>query len=88
LQRLRQTSPRQKLQRALDLSARMRASVMADVVRALPGASRTTIAESFSRRVYGDAIADRSALRHRECRSKSQRWSWCERPSEWAFDTM
>jgi hypothetical protein len=67
LKRLRETSAQDKLQRALALSARLRAAVMADVERALPGASRQELAVAFVRRVYGDELARRvgPALRKR-----------------------
>jgi hypothetical protein len=65
LERLRAMTPRQRLQRALDLSAQVRARVMADLERSMPGATWEALAEAFLRRVYGDVIADRWAKRHR-----------------------
>lgn len=62
-ERLRQTPPRARLQRALDLSAQVLRRVMADVERSLPGAPRHVVAEAFLRRVYGDEIADQYARR-------------------------
>lgn len=38
---------------------------MAEVQRAMPGATREALAEAFLRRVYGDTIADAWARRHR-----------------------
>jgi hypothetical protein len=64
LQRLRETPPRERLERALRLSERVRASTLADVRRQLPGAPERDVAVAFLRRVYGDAIADRYAARH------------------------
>ncbi|MBL8920353.1 MAG: hypothetical protein JNJ54_15910 [Myxococcaceae bacterium] len=65
VERLRQTPPRARLERALRLSERVRAATMADVKRQHPGASSDELAVAFLRRVYGDAIADRFAARHR-----------------------
>jgi hypothetical protein len=66
LERLRETPARDKLARALALSAQVRGATMADVQRSLPGASRDELAVAFVRRVYGDVLADRLARRYRE----------------------
>ena len=63
-ERLRATPPREKLERALRLSERVRAATWADLERQNPGASRRELSVAFLRRVYGDAIADRYAARH------------------------
>ena len=63
LERLRETSPREKLARAFELSNRVRAAAMADVERALPQATKDERAVEFVRRVYGEALARRLARR-------------------------
>jgi hypothetical protein len=63
-QRLRETAPRERLERALKLSELVRNATMQDVRRANPGASERDLAVAFLRRVYGDAIADGYAARH------------------------
>lgn len=63
LARLRVTPPREKLQRALELSARIRGVVMADVERSMPGATKDEVAVAFLRRLYGDSVADKFAAR-------------------------
>lgn len=65
LERLRETPPRARLERALRLSEQVRTATMADVKRQHPGASRDELAVAFLRRVYGDAIADAFAARPR-----------------------
>ncbi len=65
LERLRATPPRERLERALRLSERARDATMSDVRRQHPGATEREIAIAFVRRVYGDALADRFAQRHR-----------------------
>lgn len=62
-ERLRATPPRERLERALRLSERVRAATMADVRKQLPGASEDEVAVAFLRRVYGDALADTFAAR-------------------------
>lgn len=63
-ERLRDTPPAERLERALRLSERVRALTWADVERQNPGASRRDLAVAFLRRVYGDELADRYAARH------------------------
>lgn len=63
LARLRETPERARLQRAFDLSARVRRAVMAEVERSLPGATKDELAIAFLRRVYGDLVADKFAAR-------------------------
>ena len=63
LERLRATPPRERLERALRLSAQVRRATMSDVRRQHPGASEAEIAVAFVRRVYGDELADRFAAR-------------------------
>jgi hypothetical protein len=65
LERLRATPPRQRLERALRLSERVRDATMADVRRQHPNAPEAELAVVFLRRVYGDAIADRFAAHRR-----------------------
>jgi hypothetical protein len=65
LERLRATPPRARLERALRLSEQMRDATMSDVRRQHPNASKDELAIAFLRRVYGDAIADKFAARHR-----------------------
>lgn len=65
LERLRATPPRERLERALRLSEQMRDATMSDVRRQHPNASKDELAVAFLRRVYGDAIADKYAARHR-----------------------
>ena len=62
-ERLRATSPRDRLERALRLSERVRNATMTDLRRQLPGASEAELAIAFVRRVYGDRLADRLAAR-------------------------
>ena len=64
-ERLRATPPREKLERALRLSEKLRAATMSDVRRQNPGASEEALAVAFIRRVYGDRLADRFAARRR-----------------------
>jgi hypothetical protein len=59
IERLRATTPRARLERALRLSEQVRNATMADVRSQHPGASEDDIAVAFIRRVYGDALADR-----------------------------
>lgn len=65
LERVRATSPRDRLERAFRLSEQVRSATMADVRRQHPGATREELAVAFLRRVYGDAIADRFAAHRR-----------------------
>lgn len=58
---LRETPPRERLERALRLSERARSLTMSDVRRQHPGATEHQIAVAFVRRVYGDKLADRLA---------------------------
>lgn len=62
-ERLRATSPRARLERALRLSERVRAATMTDLRRQQPSASEAELAVAFVRRVYGDRLADRLAAR-------------------------
>lgn len=64
-ERIRATSPREKLERAFRLSEMVRNAAMSDVRRQHPGASEDEIAIAFIRRVYGDDLADRFAARRR-----------------------
>jgi len=64
-ERVRATAPRDRLERALRLSEQVRSATMSDVRKRNAGASETDIATAFLRRVYGDAIADAYAARHR-----------------------
>ncbi len=64
-ERIRETPPRERLERALRLSERVRTATMSDVRRQHPNASELEISIAFVRRVYGDAIADRFAAHHR-----------------------
>lgn len=64
LERLRATSPRARLERALRLSEGLRRATMADVKKQHPGASDNELAVAFLRRVYGNEVADRF-LAHR-----------------------
>ena len=61
LARLQKTPPRDRLRRALALSARVRGAVMADIERVHPGASRRELAIAFLTRVYGAELARRVA---------------------------
>jgi hypothetical protein len=61
LRRLQETSPEDKLRRALALSARVRGAAMADLERAMPGATRQELAVAFIRRLYGQDLARRVA---------------------------
>ncbi|GMU59775.1 MAG: hypothetical protein AMXMBFR34_15380 [Myxococcaceae bacterium] len=61
-ERLRAASPRERLERALRLSERVRLLTMSDVRRQHPGASERELAVAFVRRVYGDRLADRLAV--------------------------
>lgn len=61
LERLRETSPADRLERALRLSERVRSTTMADVERQHPGATKDELAVAFVRRVYGAAVAERFA---------------------------
>jgi hypothetical protein len=63
-ERVRATPPRERLERALRLSAQVRAATLADVERQHPGASYRDLAVAFLRRGYGDTIADGYAARH------------------------
>ncbi|MGV3619270.1 MAG: hypothetical protein ACO1OB_00555 [Archangium sp.] len=65
LERIRETSPREKLERAFRLSETVRNATMTDVRRQNPNASEDEIATAFIRRVYGDQLADRFAARRR-----------------------
>lgn len=62
-ERLRATSPRARLERALRLSERARNATMTDLRRQHPDASETELAVAFVRRVYGERLADRLASR-------------------------
>lgn len=59
LERLRATSPRLRLERALRLSEQMRSATMGDVRRQHSDATEHGLAVAFLRRVYGDEIATR-----------------------------
>ena len=63
LERIRQTPPRARLARALELSRRARAATMADLKRQLPNATSAELAFAFLRRVYGETLAGRVAAR-------------------------
>jgi hypothetical protein len=63
VERLRETPPRARLERALRLSQRVRELTMSDVRRQLPGASERDISVAFVRRVYGERLAARLASR-------------------------
>ena len=63
VERLRETPPSARLERALRLSERVRELTMSDVRRQLPGASEREIAVVFVRRVYGERLAARLASR-------------------------
>lgn len=63
-ERIRQTPPRQRLERALRLSERLHLATMKDVRQLHPGASERDLAVAYLRRVYGDELADRYAARH------------------------
>ena len=63
LERLRATPPREKLERALKLSAQVRAAAMAQVEKAMPGAPHSAHAVEFVRRVYGEELARRLQTR-------------------------
>lgn len=66
LARLRETAPRDRLERALRLSEQVRDATMADIRRQNPGAAEEALAVAFVRRVYGEALARRfSAHRSR-----------------------
>jgi len=65
LARLRETPGREKLQRAFDLSARVRGAVMAELERSMPLATKDELAVAFLRRLYGDELADKFAARRR-----------------------
>lgn len=62
-ERLRATPPRERLERALRLSERVRNATMSDVRRQHPGATEDELAVAFVRRVYGDRLADRLVAR-------------------------
>jgi hypothetical protein len=57
LERLRATPPRERLARALKLSAQVRAAAMVQVEKAMPGATHAAHAIEFVRRVYGEDLA-------------------------------
>ena len=59
VERLQETPPRERLARAFDLSAQVRALTMAGVRRDLPSASAREQAHEFLRRVYGGALASK-----------------------------
>lgn len=59
LERLRQTPPREKLERALRLSEKVRDATMAEIRRQMPNADERTLAREFVRRVYGERLAAR-----------------------------
>lgn len=61
VERLRETPPRARLARALELSRRARAATMADLKRQLPDATERELAIAFLRRVYGAELAARVA---------------------------
>lgn len=63
VERLRQTPPRARLERALRLSEQVRGATMSDVRRQHPGASQRDLAIAFVRRVYGERLAARLAAR-------------------------
>ncbi len=65
LERLRATPPREKLERALRLSERVRDAAMAEIRRQLPNADERTLAREFVRRVYGERLAARLDRRER-----------------------
>lgn len=67
LARLRETPPRERLERALRLSERVRDATMADIRRQNPGASAEVLAVAFVRRVYGEEVARRFSA-HRTSR--------------------
>lgn len=60
-ERVRETSPRDRLKRALRLSEQLKKMVMADLKKKNPGASERELAIAFLRRVYGDELAERFA---------------------------
>ena len=62
-ERLRATAARERLERALRLSERVRNATMTDVRRQHPGATEAEVAVAFVRRVYGDRLAERLAAR-------------------------
>lgn len=62
-ERLRETPPRSRLERALRLSERVRDATMSDVRRQLPEANEREVAISFVRRVYGERLAARFTSR-------------------------
>ena len=59
LERLRETSPRARLERALRLSEQVRDATMSDIRRQHPGASERELAQLFVTRVYGAELAAR-----------------------------
>ena len=59
LERLRETSPRARLEVALRLSEKVRNATMADVRRQNPSATEHEVAVAFVRRVYGEKLAER-----------------------------
>ena len=65
-ERLRETPPRERLERALRLSERARDATMSDVKRQHPGATKEELAVEFVRRVYGEHLAARLAWRHKQ----------------------
>jgi hypothetical protein len=59
LKRLRETPPREKLERALRLSEKVRDATMAEIRRQMPDADERALARELVRRVYGERLAAR-----------------------------